>query len=429
MSSTFWFLVGLLTGVTAAAVALPLWRASRQLGAKPGVRLAGTGAGVIAFAAVAVGLYLWLGAPREIGKAPAPVPHANVTRPASGSPAPSMETATAQLANRLEKQGGTDSDWQLLAQSYDFLGRAEDARRARVHVKGATSPTAMPPPTAVSSPLDGGPSAAGADQSLLAAADAHRTKREFEAARSAYVKAIAAKVMTAQSWADYADVVGTLAGGTLNDQAAEAIDNSLALDGSNLKALWLEATLALQQKRYPDALALWQKLRGLLPEASSDAQLVESNIAEAAQLAGMKSPAVANTATPRTQPAALPRSEGADAGQPALSGTVSVDRSLLSAIERGATLFIYAKAVDSPGPPLAVMRTTTDTWPVSFRLDDSMAMIPSRRLSQFQKVVVEARVSRTGQATPATGDLYATSEVINPGTAKKLSLIINRRIG
>jgi len=85
--------------------------------------------------------------------------------------------------------------------------------------------------------------------------------------------------------------------------------------------------------------------------------------------------------------------------------------------------------VDSPGPPLAVLRTTAGTWPVSFRLDDSMAMIPSRRLSQFDKVVVEARVSRTGQATPAAGDLYVTSAVVKPAPGKKIALIINREIG
>ena len=94
-----------------------------------------------------------------------------------------------------------------------------------------------------------------------------------------------------------------------------------------------------------------------------------------------------------------------------------------------ATLFVYAKAVDSPGPPLAVWRTTAGHWPVSFRLDDSMAMIPTRRLSQFDKVIVEARISRSGQAMPTTGDLYVTSPVVHPSGGQKLALVINREIG
>ena len=59
-----------------------------------------------------------------------------------------------------------------------------------------------------------------------------------------------------------------------------------------------------------------------------------------------------------------------------------------------------------------------------------MAMIPSSSSClQFQKVVVEARISRSGQATPTSGDFYVTSEVIQPGASRKLALVINREIG
>jgi cytochrome c-type biogenesis protein CcmH len=118
-----------------------------------------------------------------------------------------------------------------------------------------------------------------------------------------------------------------------------------------------------------------------------------------------------------------------DAAPAEISGTISIESRLASRVDQGATLFIYAKAADSPGPPLAVMRVAAGNWPVSFLLDDSMSMLPSRRLSQFQKVVVEARVSRSGQATPAAGDLYVTSDTVNPGSRKKLALVINHEIG
>jgi hypothetical protein len=44
-------------------------------------------------------------------------------------------------------------------------------------------------------------------------------------------------------------------------------------------------------------------------------------------------------------------------------------------------------------------------------------------------VVVEARISRSGQATPSSGDLYVTSPVMHPAAGKKLALVINREIG
>jgi hypothetical protein len=128
-----------------------------------------------------------------------------------------------------------------------------------------------------------------------------------------------------------------------------------------------------------------------------------------------------------------PPANGSEAAAPMvtaeITGTVSIEGRFADRVDRNAVLFIYAKAADSPGPPLAVLRLNATTWPVRFRLDDSMAMLPSRRLSQFEKVVVEARISRNGQATPAAGDLYVTSNAVSPGSGKKLALVINHEIG
>jgi cytochrome c-type biogenesis protein CcmH len=228
--------------------------------------------------------------------------------------------------------------------------------------------------------------------------------------------------MSAQSWADYADVLGSLAGGSLSGEAGHAIDSALALDAANPKALWLKASQANEQHRYTEALSWWKKLRAVLPPDSADARMVDSNIAEATSLATQATQTAGVTAGPTVVPA------GSGAGTE-VSGTVSLETRFADRVQRGATLFIYAKAADSPGPPLAVLRTTVGTWPVSFKLDDSMAMMPSRRLSQFDRVVIEARVSRSGQATPATGDLYVTSQVLRPAAGTRLALVINREIG
>jgi cytochrome c-type biogenesis protein CcmH len=147
--------------------------------------------------------------------------------------------------------------------------------------------------------------------------------------------------------------------------------------------------------------------------------MVDANIAEAGSLATQ---ATAVPARPVTAPANSALSTE-------VSGTVSLDTRFANRVQPAATLFIYAKAADSPGPPLAVLRASVGAWPVSFRLDDSMAMIPSRRLSQFDRVVIEARISRSGQATPAAGDLYVTSQVLRPAAGTRLALVINREIG
>jgi cytochrome c-type biogenesis protein CcmH len=423
MQSSFWFLAGLLTGVTAALLLLPVWRALSAAGQRPALRYAiAIGAILVVGSAVAL-LYRNVGRPEAVTglAAPAVAPHPGARNPAPGEQPRSIEQAAAELAQRLLRDGGSRDDWLLLAQSYEYLGRSEDAAHARERA-------AIAPATAAATPADNARRAAAglADYERRVAANARdmdawlgianlkRQQRDYTGARDAFGHLIALKAMTADSWADYADVLGSLAQGSLAGEPAHAIDKSLALDPRHPKALWLKASLAYQEKRYAAALGLWKQLRAVMPPDSPDIAIIDSNIAEAARLAG----------TPATETAAT--APTADTG---LTGTVSIDQKLAGRVGPGAVLFIYAKAVDSPGPPLAVMRTTVGAWPVSFRLDDSMAMIPSRRLSAFDRIVVEARVSMSGQATPARGDLYVVSPVMRPADGKALKLVISREVG
>jgi cytochrome c-type biogenesis protein CcmH len=364
--------------------------------------------------------------------------------------AQSMEVATAALQSRLDQHGGTPEEWQLLAQSYDFLGRSKEADAARAHVRNtnagrqdwpdaddvaalsrdvsAMSPATTPLQTApdagavtstnteaavadLKQQLDKNPQDAPGWLSLAAS---YKQQRNNSAARIAYERVILLRGMDSQAWADYADVLASLNHGLLDAGATRAINNALAMDPTNPKALWLQATQAYQQKRYADSRVIWRQLKAVLPPNSDDAHMVEANIAEADRLAGRK---------------ASPAEPAASSTAAVVSGVVSIDSRFASLVQPDATLFVYAKSADSPGAPLALVRVTVSGWPVTFRLDDSTAMLPTRRLSQFQRVIVEARVSRSGQVMPGAGDLYAQSEILNPGEGKKLALVINRKIG
>jgi cytochrome c-type biogenesis protein CcmH len=456
---SFAFIAGVLAGVAASYVAAPLWRGASTL-AHGRTRYLLAGGFVAGFALIAGVMYLALGSRHSLER-PAGNVAASAAQAPSGNPsgtggnAKSMDAEVAGLEARLARDGGTPSDWTLLAQAYDFMGRPDDAQRARAK---AGTPAAGTPAagaaawqmsasalTAAASAADtrasaGGsaqrnadatpsaPSPSAADlerrvaanprdaQSWLALAELRRSQRDYAGSRAAYSKLVELHAMSAQSWADYADVLGSLAGGSLTGDAGRAIDSALALDGNNPKALWLKASQANEQHRYAEALTWWKKLRSALPADSPDARMVDANIAEASSLAG----------APSAAPAAA-MAAGTATGA-AVSGTVSLDRRFADRVQRDATLFIYAKAADSPGPPLAVLRTTVGSWPVTFRLDDSLAMMPSRRLSQFERVVIEARISRSGQATPAAGDLYVTSPVLHPSPGTRLALVIDHEI-
>jgi hypothetical protein len=126
------------------------------------------------------------------------------------------------------------------------------------------------------------------------------------------------------------------------------------------------------------------------------------------------------TDAPRTGPSA--------ASGTAVTGEVALASTLQAKAAAGATLFIVAKSADSPGPPVAVFRTTVGRWPVKFELDDSESMLPGRNLSSARRVTVEARISQSGQALAAAGDLQGTTGVIDTTDHKPLAILIDKVI-
>jgi hypothetical protein len=109
-----------------------------------------------------------------------------------------------------------------------------------------------------------------------------------------------------------------------------------------------------------------------------------------------------------------------------LSGEVSLTVALKAKAAPGTTLFIVAKSVDSPGPPVAVFRTKVGTWPLKFDLSDSESMLPGRNLSNAGRVTVEARISLKGQPLPAPGDLQGSTEVIRVADHQPLHILIDK---
>ena len=256
-----------------------------------------------------------ISAHRSSGSAPpAAVAAAAGATPATPS-AQSMQAAIAGLEARLARGGGSDADWELLAKAYEFVGRTDDAQRARSHIVSAApdlatlmaaaeaagaapAPATAPAPAAARSVAPSAPAMSLEElrrhaeshpddaPSWLALAELYRERHDDPAARDALARVVALHGMTAQSWADYADVLASLAGGSLSGPAGSAIDSALALDPANPKALWLKASQAHEQHHFGDALSWWRKLRAVLPADSPDVRVIDANIAEDTQLGG-----------------------------------------------------------------------------------------------------------------------------------------------
>jgi cytochrome c-type biogenesis protein CcmH len=106
----------------------------------------------------------------------------------------------------------------------------------------------------------------------------------FTDALPAFEKAVALSPKDAELLADYADTLATVEGKRLTGRPAELIQQALALDPDNIKALWLAGTGAFQSQDYEGAIQPWQRLKGLLPEGSKDAATMATNIEQARSL-------------------------------------------------------------------------------------------------------------------------------------------------
>jgi len=223
----------------------------------------------------------------------------------------------------------------------------------------------------------------------------------FAEAVDAYAKAAVRAPRDAQLLADFADALAMTRGQSLQGEPEKLILRALEIDPQNLKALALGGTVAFERKDYAAAGGYWQRMLPLVPPDSEDARAIRDNVAEARARAGDPS---AGAAAP---------SAGASApSHPGIRGTVRVSEKLRDKLSPGDTVFVYARAAEGPPMPLAVLRRTAGDLPIAFALDDSMAMSPTMTVSAHPRVVVTARVSRSGNAKPEPGDLQGASKPV-----------------
>jgi cytochrome c-type biogenesis protein CcmH len=110
----------------------------------------------------------------------------------------------------------------------------------------------------------------------------------------------------------------------------------------------------------------------------------------------------------------------------AVTLNVSLDETIADKADPGDSVFVFAQAMNGPPMPLAVARLQVSELPVTVTLDDSMAMMPQMRLSAFDQVKVGARVSKSGQAMPQSGDLSGEVLNITPGQKDAVWVEINQ---
>ena len=240
----------------------------------------------------------------------------------------------------------------------------------------------------------------------------------FPEATDAYARATALAPDNATLLADYADTLAMTQGQRLAGKPTELIRRALALDPQDRKALALAGTAAMEVHDLDGALDYWRRLLAQFPADSDEARQVDAIIAEIQSgKSGGKANAGASAKAAAPAPGPAAPSQDAKAAAGTIAGRVAVASALAPKLALTDTVFVFARAVDGPRVPLAVLRFAASELPRDFVLDDSMSMAPGAKLSAASNVVVEARVSKSGNALPQPGDLTGRSPAVRPGTA------------
>ena len=301
---------------------------------------------------------------------------------------------------------------------YGFIGNIQALDPANLQAKADTQPTpeqfeAMV--SAFAARLEAVPAGETPDpKAWEMLARSYAAMGKFPDANKAYQRAVQLNPGNAQILADHAKVLAMLQGQRMAGEPTALFERALVLDPDNSKALALAGSAAFEKKDFAKALQFWSKAQGLAPPDSDFAKSLASSIDEARAASGAPQVAVKSAPTPA-------------ASQASIQGIVNISADLKGKVAPDDIVFIFARAAPSPNSPrmpLAILKRKASELPITFTLDDSTAMSDELKLSKFEQVVVSARVSRSGNAVPQSGDLVGQSAPVKAG-AGKLTLQID----
>ncbi len=220
----------------------------------------------------------------------------------------------------------------------------------------------------------------------------------------------------AQVLAEYGETELMLEPKALNPKAVELTNRALKIDPNNPKALTIGGAIAFEQHDFKRVVALWSNLLSQLQPDSDDAKAVMGGIEGAIAAAKAEGQVIPE-----------PKFKLEAASSDTVSGSVMLSPELESKAKPDDTLYIFAQAVSGPRMPLAVLKIQAKELPLKFSLDDSLAMAPMMKLSNFKTVIVGARISKSGNAMPQKGDLVGFSHPVKVGS-HDISITIDRTV-
>jgi len=221
-----------------------------------------------------------------------------------------------------------------------------------------------------------------------------------------------------------ADAAAMSKGGTITGEPEKLIRRALKVAPDNITGLWLIGIAEKEQGNNAQALKYWTKLYPLVEEKEAMetvAKMIESVGGKVAKPESehnhdnsVSSETMANIAAE------------IHASKNAINVSISLSEEMKNQVNDNDIVFIYAKAQQGPPMPLAAHKKRVSELPITVTLDDSMAMMPTMKISSFKHVKVGARISTTGQTGKQAGDLMSDEMNVDLSKIQPVSLTIDK---
>jgi len=210
-------------------------------------------------------------------------------------------------------------------------------------------------------------------------------------------------------------------------RARNILDEALAADGNNQKALWYQGVMAMRAGENDIAKRNFTRLLDSNPPPEIREVIVSQLQELGVTVPGAEAPAAMAAAGGMPPAAGM---GGGMGGEVAPKGRtvridLKVDPALAGKLQPGAVVFVSAREPGIPGPPIAATRITTDQLPASVVLSDANAMIEGRDLSSVADLEIVARVAFGGTAVTQSGDLTGRA-IQKKGGSEAVAVVIDK---
>jgi cytochrome c-type biogenesis protein CcmH len=182
--------------------------------------------------------------------------------------------------------------------------------------------------------------------------------------------------------------------GNLSPYSKSLLQKIINQDHKNERALSLYGISSYNSGDFHESVQAFKHLLLLTEKDSKKASIIKRTIANAEAKIKQSKQIVSKT---------VPTKDNVS-----IKLSIDIKQSLREKIKPNDTIFVFAKAINGSRIPLAAVKQTVTTFPITVVLNDSTSMSPQFVLSSVDQVSVSARISSSGNAMAQSGDLQGS---------------------